>query len=70
MTLVSQVFVVTVVVVDLMQPATGPKAFTIDKDLDLPLSEKINRHGKDQLPFKNQAHTRKIPIRQIKQSTI
>jgi hypothetical protein len=42
MTLVGQVFIVTVVVVALMQLAASPEAFTTDEALDLPLCENIN----------------------------
>jgi hypothetical protein len=42
MTLVGQVFIVTVAVVALMQLEAGLEAFTIDRALDLPLCENIN----------------------------
>jgi hypothetical protein len=42
MTLVGQVFTVTVVVVALKKPATGPEAFATVRALDLPLCENIN----------------------------
>jgi hypothetical protein len=42
MTLVGQVFTITVVVVALMQPMVGPEAFATDKALYLPLCENIN----------------------------
>jgi hypothetical protein len=42
MTLVGQFFVVTVVMVALMQPTTGPESFMTDVSLDIPLFENIN----------------------------
>jgi hypothetical protein len=42
MTLVVQVFALAVAVVAPLQSTVGPKAFTIDKALDIPLCEKIN----------------------------
>jgi len=41
MTLVGQGFIVMVVVVDLMKPAVGPKAFMTDEAFDIPPCEKI-----------------------------
>jgi hypothetical protein len=42
MTLVGQVFTVTVAVVALMQPTAGPEDFATDRAFDLPLCENIN----------------------------
>jgi hypothetical protein len=42
MTLVGQVFIVTVAEVALKQPKVDPEAFTTGGALDLPLCEKIN----------------------------
>ena len=56
MTIVGQVFVVTMVVLALMQPIAGPQAFTTDEALDLPLCEKINDTVRLLLTFENK-HT-------------
>jgi hypothetical protein len=46
MTLVGQVFIVTVAEVALIQLVAGPESFVTDGALDLPLCENINRHDK------------------------
>jgi hypothetical protein len=42
MTLVGQVFTISVVVVDLMQPMAGPEAFATIRARDILLCENIN----------------------------
>jgi hypothetical protein len=56
MTLAGQVFIVTVAVVALMQPAAGPEAFATGGSLDLPLCENINNTVRLLLTFENK-HT-------------
>jgi hypothetical protein len=46
MTLVGQLFIVTVAGVAPMQPVAGPEAFATGGDLDLPLFENIKRNSK------------------------
>jgi hypothetical protein len=56
MTLASQVFAVTVVVVPLMQPTTGPEAFTTSGALDIPLCENISNMVRLLLSLKTITH--------------
>jgi hypothetical protein len=56
MTLVGQVFTVTVAVVAPMKPVTGPEAFATDRAPDLPLCENINDTVRILLTLKTNTH--------------
>jgi hypothetical protein len=60
MTLASQVFAVTVAMVDLMKPTTGPEAFTTDRTPDLPPCEMINDTVRILLTLKTITHQKKL----------